>query len=1161
MKSNLIKETLREIWRSRNRFFSILGIVALGIAFFVGIKVSCPDMKLTMQTYYENTNLADIHLMSTYGFNENDIKAVENEQGIRGIMPAYSTDAFVDTGERADTIIKVLSYDAGTAKGGADDLNRPVLKEGRMPENAGECVVEKNIHSPKEFQLGNQIKLLAGKEDEDIKDTLAEDTYTIVGIVESSSFISFDRGKTKIGDGEVDAFMMIPANDFVLDVYTDVYLTLDSTKGLSPFEQPYKDAVAAAVDEFDVVADTREVARYDEIMAEAQVKIDDAKTELADGEQTQKTELADADKKINDAQKELTDGRATLSEKQNEYDTQIAAAQKKIDDGRSAAREGEEQYSAGYAAYESGLAEYEAQKPTAEAQLEQYSAQAAALTKQIADGEKQIGDARALVGGITGVISGFEHTYVPDIAYLPPEVTAVINASASLDGMLPTGTPSIATMLQTYVTTDPAAAPMQKATLKAQLDKMMSGISAALDSKEKELVPARAGLAQLEQGIADGRAQLDAAGTTLTDSKKQLEDSRVQLDAAKNELAAGQAELNKQKKTGAQALADAEQKLVDGEAELAQARIDYADGKAESDKKIADAKTQIADAEKELADLKTPVWYVWDRDNNPGYASYQDDAEKVDSIAQVFPLFFILVAALVCLTTMTRMVEEQRTQIGTLKALGYSSRSIMAKYLWYAILASVAGSAIGLLIGFQVFPNVIINAYSIRYFMPAPMMPFRWDYALLCTSVAIACTGFSAWAAGYNELREQPAQLMRPKSPPSGKRIVLEKWTGFWSKLSFTTKVTIRNLFRYKKRVMMTVIGIAGCTALMLTGFGLQYSIGVIVNKQFDEIFVYDAMGSLDDDATSEDIAKIDKMIAQTEGVKDSMMIGYQGMDAISGDNKMDMSTFVPQHAEQMGSFIDLRTREQHTPLKLTNDGAIINEKLSKLLKLKTGDTFTLKDADGKTAQAKVAGITENYTMNYAYMTPEYYNQIFGKEARMNTFMLNAQEGMDVGTLSETLLGHDHIQGISLAESTVSQFGDIVNSLGSIVLVLIVSAGLLAFIVMYNLVNINVTERMRELATIKVLGFYDKEVSAYIYRENTASAVLGMLAGLVAGIFLEHFVISTAEVDIVMFAPEIPFTAFLYSGILTMVFAFIVNFVLHFKLKKINMVESMKSIE
>ncbi|MEG1991461.1 MAG: FtsX-like permease family protein, partial [Christensenella sp.] len=406
---------------------------------------------------------------------------------------------------------------------------------------------------------------------------------------------------------------------------------------------------------------------------------------------------------------------------------------------------------------------------------------------------------------------------------------------------------------------------MQKATLKAQLDKMMSGISAALDSNEKELVPARAGLAQLEQGIADGRAQLDAAGTTLTDSKKQLEDSRVQLDAAKNELAAGQAELNKQKKTGAQALADAEQKLVDGEAELAQARIDYADGKAESDKKIADAKTQIADAEKELADLKTPVWYVWDRDNNPGYASYQDDAEKVDSIAQVFPLFFILVAALVCLTTMTRMVEEQRTQIGTLKALGYSSRSIMAKYLWYAILASVIGSAIGLLIGFQVFPNVIINAYSIRYFMPAPMMPFRWDYALLCTSVAIACTGFSAWAAGYNELREQPAQLMRPKSPPSGKRIVLEKWTGFWSKLSFTTKVTIRNLFRYKKRVMMTVIGIAGCTALMLTGFGLQYSIGVIVNKQFDEIFVYDAMGSLDDEATSGDIAKIDKMIAQTE--------------------------------------------------------------------------------------------------------------------------------------------------------------------------------------------------------------------------------------------------------------------------------------------------------
>ncbi len=1178
MKSNLIKEALREIWKSRTRFLSILGIVALGVGFFAGVKASCPDMKLTMMHYYEDTALADVHLVSSYGFNENDIEAIEGVSGIRRMMPSYSVDAFVDTGERADTIVKAIAYD-----GDGQPLNKPVLKEGRMPENAGECVVEENLSLPENFSMGNTIKLTAGKEEDDILDTLSTDTYKIVGVVESSSYISFDRGKAQIGDGEIDAFMMIPREDFVLDVYTDVYLTLNSTAGLDPFEQPYKDAVAAAQTEFEQVAAARQQDRYDEIMTEAQEKIDDGKKELADGKQTQNEELADAQKKIDDAQKELDDGKQTLAEKRAEYHAQIADAQKKLDDGRAQTNDGFRQYQDGLKQYQDGLKQYqdglrafEAQKETAQAQITELEKQAAALQKQISDGETQIAQARSLASGINGVVDGFAGTYVPDASYLPADVAAVVNASGSLDALLPAGTlpsgVSIKSLLTSYVTLDPAdpAQAAQKAAIGRQLKAITAGVSSALDAQAAQLAPAKDGLAQLNAGIAQGKEQLAAGQKQLDDSKKELDsakqtldESRAQLDAAAAEIESGQKELNTQKEKGAQALDDAQQELADGEKELSKARVDFAQGKADSDKEIADAEKELADAQKELADLKKPVWYVWDRTDNPGYSSYQEDAEKVDAIAQVFPVFFILVAALVCLTTMTRMVDEQRTQIGTLKALGYSRRSIMAKYIWYAVAASVIGSAIGLLIGFSLFPKLIIDAYGMRYFLPEPMTPFRWDYALWCTLAAVAVTGLSAWSAGYKELKERPAQLMRPKAPPSGKRVLLEKWTWLWNKLNFTQKVTIRNLFRYKKRVLMTVIGIAGCTVLMLTGFGLDYAIGSIVDKQFGEIFVYDGMGSLDDDTTQQDLPAIQKEVADTQGVKSEMLLSFKGMDAYveEGDRKVSTTAFVPENPEEIGQYITLRTRVGHEPLALSDGGAIINEKLSNLLGLRAGDTFTLKDADGNTAQAVVSAITENYAMNYAYMTPAYYEQIFGDPPANNMFVFDMEEGADLTEISETLLGYDHIQGISYAQDSLVEFADTVDSLGSIVLVLIVCAGLLAFIVMYNLVNINVNERMRELATIKVLGFYDKEVSAYIYRESTISAFLGMLVGLVGGVFFKSFVLTTAEVDIVMFAPETPFTAFLYAGALTMGFALIVNFALHFKLKKLDMVESLKSIE
>ena len=805
----LVKEAVREIWKSRNRFFSILGIVALGVGFFAGVKASCPDMKLTMKQYYEDTALSDLHLVSTYGFNDNDLKAIEEVSGVREMMSAYSVDTFVDSGERADTIVKVLSIKTSGAGEDENELNKPVLKEGRLPEKAGECVVEKNIHSPENFEIGQTVRLLAGKEDENLFDTLKVDEFTIVGIVESSSFISFDRGKAQIGDGEIDCFMMIPEQDFVLDVYTDVYLTMTDTAGKDPFEQPYKDAVAGAVATFEKVAEQREEAREGEIVNEAREKIDDGKKELADGKQTQQTELADAQKKIDDAQKELADAQAALDEKRNEYDTQIAKAQQELDDARSQTAEGNRQYQDGRRQYEDGLkqykdglAQFETQKQAAEQQLADLRKQAADLRAQIDDGQARIDEGRALISGVNGVVAGFENRFVPDLSYLPADVAAVIDASSALDALLPPGTlpsgVSVKTLLQSYVTLDPSdgAQAAQKSAIGSQLGSITAGAGGALDDLDAQLAPAKDGLAQLEAGISDGEAKLASAEKQLADSKQQLDDakktlddSRAQLDAAEAQIASGQAELDRQKASGARQLADAQKKLDDGQQELNDARREYEEGKAESEREIADAQAELDDAEQKLADVKKPVWYVWDRSNNPGYSSYQDDAEKVDAIASVFPLFFILVAALVCFTTMTRMVEEQRTQIGTLKALGYSSRTIMAKYLWYAITASVLGSIIGLTIGFTLFPKVVIDAYHLRYFMPDGLTPFHWDYAFWCTAVSIAVTGFSAWAAGYKVLRGQTRRSpCAHKAPPGGKRVLLEKWTWLWNKLTFTHK-------------------------------------------------------------------------------------------------------------------------------------------------------------------------------------------------------------------------------------------------------------------------------------------------------------------------------------------------------------------------------------
>lgn len=1180
MKKALVKDLFREIWRTKSRFLAILAIVAIGCGFFAGVKSSCPDMKLTAATYYEEYNLADFHIMSNYGLDDTDIEAIKETVNVRGISGGYSADVMVKSDDKNNLVLKAISYDLENPDT-ADNMNRPLLIEGRLPEKSGECVVEQSKLANGKLAIGSKIQLYLEKDD--ISESLKVTEYEIVGTINTPSYVGFQYGTTTVGDGEIDTYILIPEEDFAFDVYTDVYLTLQETEGLDPFEDEYGQIIeenTALLENNDKLT----YNRYNDIVAEAQEELDDAKQELADGEAEAKEklnegwqELEDARIQLEDAKTQIDDARQELDDGWSEYysgietlNTEIANGRQQIEDAKAQLYSAEAEYNSGLEQYNQGLAEFQEKEAAALEELSGYEAQLAELEPVVTAGRQELDSFKSLLANYNSIIEKYSAITVTEEEILPDEIAVMDQIDAFIVEMMPGVPISIKNFFVSYAT-----APAEE---KQQYSAILSIVSSEgqkqIDEKEPQVIEGEEAVAQLKAGIEAGYSQLEAGRQELQNSKNQLDSAKQQIDDGYNEIYYNESLLNQKEAEGKQELENALAKLYSGEADYDAGVVEYEDGLAEYqdgveeyeqskidvEEELQEGRDKIADAEKELKDLETPEWYVFDRNDNPGYSTYEEDAEKVDAIAAVFPFFFVLVAALVCSTTMTRMVEEQRTQMGTLKALGYNNRSIVSKYLIYAISASIVGSIIGLCIGFKLFPWVIINAYKIMYSMPDPMMPFRWDYAGWCTLVGILCTGLSAYFVCRKELKTVPAQLMRPKAPKVGKKIMLERVGFVWNRLSFLHKVTARNIFRYKARSLMTTIGIAGCCALILTGFGLNYAISSIVDRQFEDIFKYDVTIAISEN--TENLEELQDYINSNQYINSSETLMVKTVDAEkNGETISSVSMSVLQNPEVVDDYITLRTMDDHTPLELTDDGVIISQKMSNVLKAKAGDSFSVVNSDGSKTELTVTGVTENYALNYIYMTPTLYREVYGEEPSYNMIYANIPDGVETSDLSTELLDDSDILGIAYSSDTMGRFVDTIGSLKSIVIVLIVSAGLLAFIVMYNLVNINVNERKRELATIKVLGFYDREVSSYIYRENNVAVLFGIILGLILGIFLEKFVVSVAEVDAVMFISDMAWWCYAVSALITAIFALIVTIVVHFSLKKIDMVESLKAIE
>lgn len=598
----------------------------------------------------------------------------------------------------------------------------------------------------------------------------------------------------------------------------------------------------------------------------------------------------------------------------------------------------------------------------------------------------------------------------------------------------------------------------------------------------------------------------------------------------------------------------------------------------EYEDKIKKVKSDIENIAKERTEseyekLKVkPEWYVLDRNQNTGYASYSQDSERIANIGKVFPFVFFVIAALISLTSMTRMVEEQRVQIGTLKALGYTKGKIALKYILYAVLATLIGGIIGMLLGFRILPEIIYNMYAMMYSMKDVVLEFNTGIAITGLGLALICTVGATIIACYKELNLQPASLMRPKSPKAGKRVLLERISWLWSKLKFTQKVTIRNVFRYKKRVSMTIIGILGCTALMVAGFGLRESVSNMIPSQYGEVFLYDMSITLKNEQTSDEIQKyIDEVCNiktndKNNDVTDAMAFNMQAVEILNKETKQDIQLIVPKKTEMLSDYIILENRVSKEKYSLSDNGVVITEKLAKLLDIKQGDKITIKNSNDKQAEVEVKGITRNYLMHYMYISPEYYESIFGEKVKYNTILLKEQSEVRKSEESENKLGkkileNSNISKVTFMSQTKSIFDEVMDNMTFVVWILIISAGLLAFVVLYNLANVNISERIRELATIKVLGFYDKEVYDYVGRETTILTIIGILLGLVAGYFLEMFILKTCELDILMFDTRISIWSYVYSASLTILFTLIVSVVTYFALKKVDMIESLKSVE
>lgn len=1084
MKSMMQKTTMREIKKSFGRFAAIMAIVALGVGLFAGLKVTKSVMVSSVDEYLREKNFYDFRLLSTMGFSKEDIKSLQDMPDVKAAQGAVFKDILYINQQGNEEVIKVHSL--------TDEVNGLVLKAGRMPQTANECVVDSNLYG--ENALGARITFSDNNTEEDLEFFTSRE-FEIVGIVDSSYYMNFERGNTSLGSGRIAGFMYIPPEGFDCDYFMEIFVAFDSKEAIYTEEyQAFVDAKEAVwEDTAQFLADNR----YEEIVTQAEAELADAKQELADKSAEGEQELADALKELTDGEAELADGEKQLADAKEE----ISKREKELQDGKEELVQGREELNS----QETTLLQKEQELKSSEQEL-------------ISQEQK---------------LNGTE-------AELRASLTQLDTKKAELEAYL--------AILEAQYQNAPTE----------ELKKMLESCRSGLAEIETNRALVNGGLSQIQAGRGQITAywnQLAEGKVQIEEGKKQIEEGRRKLSEAEQEIADGEAKIA----DGKREISEKEAEISDAKAELSEGRQEYEEAKAEFDTEVADARQEIADAEEEMAKLAKPDVYVLGRNTNIGYVCFENDASIVEGIANVFPVFFFLVAALVCITTMNRMVEEQRTQIGVLKALGYGKLTIMSKYMIYSGSAAVAGCVTGFLVGTHLFPYVIWTVYHIMYNLGELSFVFDWKLAIISLIVSLLCSLGTTWFSCRYELKEAAAELMRPKAPKAGKRVLLERLPFVWKRLKFLHKVSVRNIFRYKKRFFMMIIGIGGCTALLVTGFGIKDSIANVAVQQFEEIQTYDASVTF---SKAKDIFAENEFTKESEAVAENYLYAMEKtIDLEAGNKVKSINLVVPQEEEKAAAFLNLHTAQKESVAYPQAGECVISHKIADNFQVKKGDTIKLRDENMKEVSVTVSGIFENFVYNYVILSAETYQEKFGQEPEYKTAYVNFKEDQDIYQAAAVYMKSEDVSGVTINADIQERFGSMLSSLNYIVLLVIACAALLAFIVLYNLTNINITERVREIATIKVLGFYKKETSAYVFRENMVLTAIGSMIGLGLGYLLHGYVMHEVNIDMIAFDIHISLFSYAVSILLTFLFAIFINQVMSVKLEKINMAESLKSVD
>lgn len=1079
MPATYLKDIFREIKISLGRFLSILCIVAIGVAFFAGIKASAPDMKNSADTYFDKYNVQDIQVYSTIGLTKKDVAAIKKIKGVKSVQPSFSMDTLSQI-DSTQMVIKVISY-------GIDQkMNKIRVVEGRMPERENECLVEASSATNKlygTFHIGDTIKLQSGT-DEVLSKSLKHTKYKIVGTCYNPNYLSYEKGSSNIGSGTVNSFIYIQNTNVLKDYYTEVDVCVKGAKDLDCYSDEYFDVVDPVLKKIKKISNKQIDARIQSYQSE----LDEKKQEAND-------KFKDAENQFNDAQNKIDSG---LSE--------IQSNELKLQNSKDQINQGWNEYYANLQLLDN--------IPTLQNAI-----------AQIEESEKKLPE---LLSQKEQVENGLQQINAE--GDLNTKRTLIQNAIDFIDIALK--------KLENYPDSSDAETIRIKLNEKKELlQGQLSLIDQAIAKKaelEAILPQIQSGIEQIQAGVAK-KAELQSQLNQLLNAKNELNNAYVSLIN-------GQAQYE-----------DGVSKIEDAKNELNKSIEQLTLSKAEFNIQKHDALRELSNAQLEI-DKMEGKWIVLDRNSHYSYRDYGACADRMDGIAKVFPVFFFLVAALVCMTTMTRMVDEQRNEMGTLKALGYSKLQIASKYIIYALIASILGSILGCSLGMYLFPTVIFNAWNTLYNIDQIKFLFQPGLILLASGSVTGITLLATLYSIYSELIEMPSQLMRPKAAKAGKKILLERISFIWKRLSFLQKVTARNIFRYKKRFFMTIIGIAGCSALLVAGFGINDSISDIVNQQYNVIYHYDA-------TVSAKTSEITSQIKSLKGVKDVYEEDHLAVTTKIENKDISTTVHIISNDKKFKDFCTLFNGNKE--FDLDDSSVLISQKMATKLNKKAGDTIKIKDANNKVIKAKIKGVFTNYVGHHIYASESLYKSWNTSAKTTHIYLIKSKKTTKKfeRNLGNKIMNIDGVQSVTFYSSLQKNFKDMIKSISYIVVVLVISAACLAFVVLYNLSNVNISERKREIATIKVLGFTRKEVDAYINRETILLTILGSLIGLGIGIGLHHLIMNLAEMDDIMFGRTINSISYVISFVMTIGFSAIINLFMHKKLNNIQMVESLKAVE